>query len=128
MKKKLFALGGLLLGLTPLAAFAQVTGKFNGCRGVATGTLDGIICKIGDLLNLVVPVLIALGIVYFVWGVITYVIGSDEEAKQAGRNRMIFGIIGLVVIVGVWGLVRIVTDTFDINVGGENITYPTVPY
>jgi len=48
--------------------------------------------------------LLALGVVYFVWGVVTYVIASDEEAKKTGRDRIIYGIIGLAVIIGVWVL------------------------
>jgi len=80
----------------------------------ATG-LASIVCKIGELLNYVIPVLVALGVVYFIWGVIMYVIASDEEAKKKGRDRIIFGIIGLTVIVAVWGLVNIVIDTFDID-------------
>ena len=77
-------------------------------------TLGDIICKIGELLNAIIPVLVALGVVYFLWGVVQYVIGGDEEAKKKGRSRMVYGIIGLVVIVGLWGLVTIVTNTFGI--------------
>lgn len=127
MKKKLFGLSGLLMGL-PMLAFAQTTGTFVRCVNAPAGTIDAILCRIGDILNFLVPILIALGVVYFVWGVITYVIADDEEAKKAGRDRMIFGIIGLLVIIAVWGLVKIVMRTFGISSGGENITYPTVPY
>jgi hypothetical protein len=74
--------------------------------------LSFLLCRVAQLLANVVPVLIALGVVYFVWGVITYVVGSDEEAKTTGRDRMIFGIIGLAVILSMWGLTRIVTNTF----------------
>ena len=77
--------------------------------------------------NIIVPILIALGVVIFIWGVLTYVIASDEEAKSAGRNRIIWGIIGLAVIIGLWGLVRILTNTFGVQNTGE-ITFPTVPY
>jgi ABC-type thiamin/hydroxymethylpyrimidine transport system permease subunit len=70
--------------------------------------------------------LIALAVVYFVWGVVTYVISSDEEAKKAGRDRIIFGIIGLAVIIGMWGLVNLLANTFSLNNSGtENL--PTVP-
>ena len=64
-----------------------------------------------NVVNPIIYLIMALAVVYFVWGVISYVISSDEEAKKAGKNRMIWGIIGLVVIVGMWGLVGIVTKT-----------------
>jgi hypothetical protein len=130
MKNKLVALSGLALTfVAPVIVFAQQqTGQqFNSCAGVGLGSLEGLLCKIGDLLNLVVPILILLGVVYFVWGVITYVISDDEEAKKKGRDRMIFGIIGLVVIVGLWGLVHLVTNSFGLS-NSSTITYPTVPY
>ena len=81
------------------------------------GTFFQILCKIGDLLNSVIPILVALGVVYFVYGVVTYMIGNDEEAKQRGRDKIIFGIIGLAVIVCVWGLVNIVIRTFQVESG-----------
>jgi ABC-type thiamin/hydroxymethylpyrimidine transport system permease subunit len=86
------------------------------------------LCKINQLLTIVVPILIALAVVYFIWGVITYVLSSDEEAKTQGRNRIIYGIIGLAVIVAVWGLVKILTNTFGVSDVSQTITLPTTPY
>ena len=127
MKKKLIALLGLGVVLSPMLALAQV-GTVSGSTlcNATVQDLGDVICRIGSLLNKIIPVLIVLGVVYFVWGVISYVISSDEEAKKAGKNRMIWGIIGLVVIVGMWGLVSIVTSTFGLS-NNTNIVLPTVP-
>jgi len=128
MKKKLGSVLGSLAGLTPLVALAQVTGGTpTVCQGGSVTTLQSFICKLNEILGALLPFLIALGVLYFVYGVVTYMISSDEEAKKAGRDRVIFGIIGLVVIVGLWGLVRIVTNTFGLN-NVNPINYPTVPY
>ncbi|MBY0376445.1 pilin [Patescibacteria group bacterium] len=127
MKKKLVLLSGAVMGFAPLA-LAQVTGgNPTQCTGGSITTIQALICKFNEILGAILPFLIALGVVYFVFGVITFVISSDEEAKTTGRNRMIYGIIGLVVIIGMWGLVRIVTNTFGLN-NTTNINYPTVPY
>jgi hypothetical protein len=96
-----------LLILTPFIAFAQQTPPCD-----PRGGLYNILCRVHDLLGTVVPLLIALGVVYFVWGVVTYVIASDEEAKTSGKDRIVFGIIGLAVIISIWGLVYIVVNTF----------------
>ena|SRR3989338_7703671 len=132
MKNKLIVLSGILLGSAPIIALGQAGTTTGGtpasCSNyVGQSNLNSFLCKIGELLNAVVPILIALGVVFFVWGVVSYVIGSDEEAKKKGRDRMIYGIIGLVVIVGMWGLVRLVTNTFGLN-NTTNITLPTVNY
>lgn len=131
MKQKLIVLAGLVMGAAPVVALAQVS--FGGASATdctygagGGGTLFGLLCRIGQLLNAVVPVLIALGVLYFVWGVVQYVIASDEEAKKAGRNRIIFGIIGLAVIIGLWGLVSLLRNTFGLN-NQTNVTLPTVP-
>ena len=126
MKNKLIALFGFVLGFAPLATFAQQVGNAGGCDNVADNTIQQVICVIGNILDTVIPILIVLGIVYFVWGVVQYVISSDEEAKKKGKNRMIYGIIGLVVIVAMWGLVGIVTNTFGLS-GTTNVTIPTLP-
>lgn len=129
MKKKLIVLSGVIMTATPLLALAQITtvgSQSNGCDISQSGTLFGLLCRFGQLLNSVVPVLIALGVLYFVWGVISYVIADDEEAKSSGRNRIIYGIIGLAVIIGVWGLVNFLRNTFGLN-NNTNIQIPTVP-
>ncbi len=129
MKKKLIVLSGLVMSSAPVLALAQITtsgAATGGCDVSETGTLFGILCRIGQLFNAIVPVLIALGVLYFVWGVVTYVISSDEEAKTAGRNRIIFGIIGLALIIGVWGLVNFLRNTFGLD-NTTNIQLPTVP-
>lgn len=79
------------------------------------GTLTGFFIKIYGLLELVVPILVLLGVVYFVWGVVRYVIADGEEAKKRGKDIMIWGIIGLAVIVGLWGLVAILVNTFNLD-------------
>ncbi len=121
MKKNLFVLSGAGLALAPMFAFAQTSSN---CAIGSGGTLSGILCQVGNLLNSVMPVIIALGVVYFIWGVVSYVVGSDEEAKKKGRDRIIYGIIGLVVIVSIWGLVAILKNTFGLKGAGD--TYGTL--
>jgi Type IV secretion system pilin len=90
-----------LLVLIPFTAFAA-----------ETDGLTGVLVIINNLFSEVVPVLVGLGIVYFTWGVVQYFIADNEEAKTKGKDRIIFGIIGLAVIISVWGLVNLLADTF----------------
>jgi hypothetical protein len=85
--------------------------------------IKGLICQIQDILNSIIPVLIALAVLYFVWGVVQYVIGNDEEAKTKGKDRIIFGLIGLAVIIGMWGLVYMIVDTFSLDEAAPDSTY-----
>ena len=61
-----------------------------------------------------------LATVIFLWGVIQYITaGGEEEKIKSGRTYMLWGIIALFVMVAVWGLVGVITATFqgDINSG-----------
>jgi hypothetical protein len=81
---------------------------------------------IQNILNSVVPILISLGLVYFVWGVVMYVIAGGEDAKTKGRDHIIYGIVGLAVILSVWGLVGLVGRTFNLN--NRSPQLPTVDF
>ena len=77
-----------------------------------TGDLNFILCKGSEILNALMPFLVALGVVYLVWGVVQSFINDSEEAKKKGKDRIIFGVIGLAVIISIWGLVYILVRTF----------------
>jgi Na+/proline symporter len=76
----------------------------------------------------VIPLIFALAVVMFVWGVVQFVINSDEEAKKAkGKQFMIWGIIALAVMVSVWGLVSILGNTFGIKTIIPQVAVPKSP-
>ena len=89
-------------------------------------TVGGIVTLFGDIINAITPIVVALALLYFFWGLAKYILGSADEAKKAeGRNIMIWGIIALFVMVSVWGIVGLLGDTFGITPGGT-IDVPTV--
>jgi len=74
--------------------------------------------RFGDIVNnliivldRVVVLIIALALVYFLYGVVRY-IGrhGDEKARSEGIMIMTHGIIALFVMVSVWGLVNLLVD------------------
>lgn len=85
-------------------------------------TLFNIITTIGGLLNAVLPILIALATVYFVWGVIQYTLSTDEEAKTGARAKIIQGLIGLILMLSFWGIVKLVLNTAGLGNTGNNRT------
>jgi hypothetical protein len=111
--KKFIGIG--VLSLTPLFALAQTT-------------LGDILATIGDLVNTLIPIAVAIALLFFFWGLAQYILkASDEDGRKAARDTMIWGIIALFVIVSVWGLVQILQDTF--NVGSQDTAdIPTVEF
>lgn len=76
------------------------------------------------IINAILPFLVGLGTLYVVWGTLEFIRGSgNEDARTEGRNRIIYGIIGLFVMVSIWGFVNILINTL----GLENPTMPPLP-
>ncbi len=69
-----------------------------------------------EILNYIIPFLIAVAVVIFLVGVVKYISAAgDEEKRKSGRETMMWGIVGLFVMVAVWGLVNIIWNTFDLD-------------
>ena len=119
--KKIIALLGFF---APVAAFAQ-GGFSSGLQGQAIINQQGgngqattfgyILGVIQGLLNILVPLLITAGVAWFIWGVVQFVTSGDAEKKEQGQQHMIQGIIGIFVIVSIWGLVAILQNTFGVS-------------
>lgn len=87
--------------------FAQFVG--NGSSGL-----------IGAMNTIVVPVIFVLAFFVFVWGVIKYFLlsGGDESKLNEGKQFILWGIIGLVVLFSVWGLVNLLLSTLGLTPAG----------
>jgi hypothetical protein len=74
---------------------------------------------IGAMNTVVVPVIFALAFLVFVWGVAKYFFlsGADENARSEGRQFILWGIIGLVVLFAVWGFVNLLLSTLGLTPG-----------
>ena len=101
MKK---VLASALVGLTPLFALAQA---YTPSQGLA-----GLFNFASIILNRAVPLIIALAVVFFIFNVFLYAVAGDEEKKKTAKTQMVWGIIGIFVMVSIWGLVAILQSTF----------------
>lgn len=62
-------------------------------------------------LNRVIPILMLLATVVFLWGVVRYVLaGGNEEELKSARNLMFFGVVALAVMVAVWGFANLLLE------------------
>ena len=89
--------------------------------------LEGYKENIVSIINgILIPVLIAIAFLVFLWGVYKYFIkdGDNESEREKGKTFVLYGIIGFVIIFSVWGLVNIVSDTLNLSPGS---TAPTAP-
>jgi len=90
--------------LSPAVAFAQTS---------AVTDVNSLSSKIIGIGNTVVYILTALAVLFIVWNVVMYLIKSQgEESRAKAGFNILWGIVGLFVIVSIWGLVSILTNTF----------------
>lgn len=90
-------------------------------------TIDCILTKIKvEVLDPVITILFVLATIFFLWGVIQYVIGSQGDTTKiaAGKKMMFWGIIGLTIMASAWGIVKIICDFFG-TCGPATLLPPT---
>ncbi|MFH1402051.1 MAG: hypothetical protein ABIG87_00310 [Patescibacteria group bacterium] len=69
----------------------------------------------------IILLLFMLSIVIFFWGIADYMRGAGkEETRKIGRNHMLWGIIGIFIMVSAWAIIKITLS----SVGA---TIPSVP-
>lgn len=66
-------------------------------------------------INRLVVFLVLIATVMLIFGIVRYIsAGGDEDKVAEARNLIIYGIIGLAVIIMIWGFVRVLVDfVFD---------------
>ncbi len=66
-----------------------------------------------SFLNVLVKVIIALALVFFLWGMALFILNSGNEDKRSeGKQKMFWGIIALAVMIAIWGIVRLLASVF----------------
>lgn len=90
----------------------------------ATETFNSLLIRVSNFFKVLIPVLLILATIIFIWGIISYIIAAGDAGKQKeARGMILWGVILLFAIVAVWGLVSVLEET----TGVKNTTIPTGP-
>ena len=65
-----------------------------------------------DMIKTLVPLIVGLTPLYFIWGIFQLVRSNSEDARKEAIGVITYGIVSLFVMISVWGLVSILTSTF----------------
>lgn len=115
MKKAILSFSGLAYIFVPVLVFAQEGSLFE-TAGIFAG-----------LLKIIIPIIITLVVIFFFIGVIKFVTAKDETKRAEGRQTMLNGVIGLFVILSIWGIIAILQTTFRVD-KQTGIDFPTVQF
>lgn len=78
--------------------------------------LYGLLAQATDFINKLIPFVIALTLLFFLWGIFRLVFAAkDSDARKEARGFIIWGVVALAVMTSVWGLVNILTSTFSLD-------------
>jgi NADH:ubiquinone oxidoreductase subunit 6 (subunit J) len=69
---------------------------------------------ISDVFEWLVIIIIGLAVIAFLYGVMKYGLSKSDSKREKARGIIVSGIIILFVMVSVWGLVGVISDTLDL--------------
>ena len=111
MKKLAFIVGALALPLTSFAAL---------------GNIDTLVTDIGNIVNKIIPIIFAIALLGFFYGLVMYIFGKEDDKAQS-KKTMIWGVVALFVMASVWGLVSFIGTAVGVDQGSAPSVSPLIP-
>ena len=87
---------------------------------------QNIISKFIDIiLNPAIGVVFALGLFLFVWGLVQFLRALSMGGKtDEGKQHMLYGIIGMFIMVSVYGIISLLSNTFGLGINPRGTYNP----
>ena len=96
--------------LSPVISFAALEG------------VKGLVVDIGQIVNLLEPVVYGLALIYFVWGIGQFILNSGEQkARDEGKQKMIWGVVAMFVIFSIMGILRFISGTVGVSLDTSGV-------
>jgi len=93
-------------------------------------TLTSVVVALTGVIDSFVKAGVAVALLIFIWGIVKVVIamnsgGASNDSITKGRQHMFWGLVGLFVIVSVWGLVALLGTLFGVSNPPSSYNTPT---
>ena len=56
-----------------------------------------------------------VGIVEFLWGV------KSGEVSKTGKDHMVYGLVGMLIMVSVYGIIALIVNSFGLNISSTDV-------
>jgi len=67
------------------------------------------------IINPLIAILFALALALFMWGIARFIWSADDEtAREQGKSHMIWGLVGMLIMVSVYGILNVATSIIGI--------------
>lgn len=65
-----------------------------------------------------VKVVFTLGLFLFLWGIVEFLMAlRSGKPSEDGKNHMVYGLVGMLIMVSVYGIISLIVNTFGIDFG-----------
>jgi hypothetical protein len=80
-------------------------------------SIDEFLGKVSaKVINPAIEFAFIVALVVFLWGVMEFIRGAANDKKRTdGKNHMFWGLVGFLIMFGVWGIINIILGTFGIK-------------
>ena len=69
-----------------------------------------------EILNPLIWLMFAVAVLYFLWGMLQFIKGADSpEDRKTGQSHMMWGVIGLFIMVSVVSILKIIINTLGVD-------------
>jgi len=76
------------------------------------------------VVNPAILVVFSFGLLMFVFGLVEFLLSLSKGGEtKTGRDHMLWGLLGMFIMVSVFGILRLLSDTFGLGVVGHGQTY-----
>ncbi|OGI60556.1 hypothetical protein A2641_03420 [Candidatus Nomurabacteria bacterium RIFCSPHIGHO2_01_FULL_37_25] len=86
---------------------------------IAYASVNSFIANVNrEIINPLILLLFALALAYFLFGMFQFINNqSNDEKKTTGKSHMLWGVVGLTIMMGVWTILGVILSTFP-NIEG----------
>lgn len=93
--------------LIPIVSYAETLGG-----------LKELIKSMGQVINLTIPVVFALTLVYFFWGLAQFILkdAGNEKTREDGKKKIIWSIVALFIFISIAGIMNLVSNIVGVPV------------
>lgn len=79
-----------------------------------------------EVLEPLLKLFIALSVILFLWGMVVFMANADNEnARTAGKDKMVWGVVILFVMLSIWGFVNLLQEVTGVE--DATMTAPPLP-
>lgn len=104
------------VGTAQDTGFADDAAKLSACQSIKFKNVLNILIWLKCIIVVgIIPLIFALAFLFFLWGVFRFMMASDTKAKQESQKLIWWGLIGLFVMVSLWGIIKILNTTLGID-------------